>query len=167
LFLEVRSLAGGRARHAADKVETPVQVDHRPAPSGLMQPVDVLGKEDLGLASGFESRQGAMRVVGQSLSEPPPADHAARPVAAACGFLGDESLHRCHRETTQRRSKIRQRQRLELERPRKNPLRERRYCELTQNVVSKIKARLLPDLVPSIQFDASDRKKRRTTAVLL
>ena len=43
LILEVGAPDGGRACHAADEVETPVQVHHRPAPGGLMQPVHVLG----------------------------------------------------------------------------------------------------------------------------
>ena len=33
-----------------------------------------------------------MSVVGQRLSEPTPTDHAARPVASACGFVGHECL---------------------------------------------------------------------------
>jgi hypothetical protein len=57
-----------------------------------MQPVDVLGEEDLTLAFAFKPGQGAVRVVRQGLPEPPPADHAARQVATAGGFLGHERL---------------------------------------------------------------------------
>jgi len=69
-----------------------VEVNHRPAPCGLVQPIHVLGEQDLALAIGFEARQGVIRIVGQGLSESSPADHAARPVTTTRGFLGDEGL---------------------------------------------------------------------------
>jgi len=61
-----------------------------------MQAVDVLGEKKPALPPALKASQGVMRVVGQRLPEPSPADHAACPVAAACGFLGDKSL-KAHR----------------------------------------------------------------------
>jgi hypothetical protein len=69
-----------------------VKVNHRPAPGRLMEPVHVLGEQHLALTSGLQSGQGAMGVVGTGPAEPPPADHAARPIAAPRGGLGDECL---------------------------------------------------------------------------
>jgi hypothetical protein len=43
LVLKVRAPARRGASHAPNQVEAPVKVDHRPAPGGLMQTVDVLG----------------------------------------------------------------------------------------------------------------------------
>jgi hypothetical protein len=68
--LEVAARASGRARRAADEVEPSVEVDHRPAPGGLVQPVQVLGEEDRALAIRFKAGQSVMRVVGQGLTEP-------------------------------------------------------------------------------------------------
>jgi hypothetical protein len=52
-----------------------------------------LGKEDLALPFGFKTSESVMRVVGQSLSEPSPADHAARPVTSTRQFLDHERLN--------------------------------------------------------------------------
>jgi hypothetical protein len=80
------------ARGAPDEIQAPVQIDHRPAPGGLVQPVDVLGKEKPTSILGLQARQGVMRVVGQGLPEPAPADHAARPAASARQLLRHECL---------------------------------------------------------------------------
>jgi hypothetical protein len=58
----------------------------------LVQPVDVLGKEKPTPILGLQAGQGVMRVVGQRLTEPSPADQAARPVASARQFLRHECL---------------------------------------------------------------------------
>ncbi len=69
-----------------------MKVDDLPAPGGLVQTVDILGEEQLAPAIGFEPRQRVMRVVGLGLSEPPPADHASRPVPLARLLVGNERL---------------------------------------------------------------------------
>jgi hypothetical protein len=92
IVLEIGAPAGGRAGRTADEIEAPVQIDHRPAPGGLVQPVDVLGKEKPTSILGLQARQGVMRVVGQGLPEPAPADHGARPVASARQLLRHECL---------------------------------------------------------------------------
>ena len=69
-----------------------MKVDDFPASGGLVQPVDILSEKKLALAVGFQPRQGVMRVVGLRRSEPPPTDHASRPVAPARCFIGNESL---------------------------------------------------------------------------
>jgi hypothetical protein len=61
-----------------------------------MQPVDVLGEEHLAPTAGLEPGQGVMRVVGKCLSEVPPTDQAARPIAAPDGVFGDKRL-KAHR----------------------------------------------------------------------
>jgi hypothetical protein len=80
------------AAHAADTVEAAVQVDHRFAASGLMQPVDVLGQQDLALADRLEPRQRAVRVIRPGAADAPPADQAARPVAPPRRLLSHEGL---------------------------------------------------------------------------
>ncbi len=69
-----------------------MQVDDLPAPGGLVQPVDILGEEQLALAIGFQPRQRVMCIVGPSLSEPPPANHASRPVTLARLLVGNKRL---------------------------------------------------------------------------
>jgi hypothetical protein len=75
-----------------------VKVDHHPAPGGLMQPIDILREEHSAPSVGLEPSQGVMGVVGKGMSEPTPADHAARPIAGSDGVVRDERLkaHRLH-----------------------------------------------------------------------
>ena len=80
------------AIHAADEIDPPVQVDHPRAASRLVQPIHVLGQKKLASARRLELGQSAMRVVGRSLTNEPPADEAARPIAAARLFLAHEGL---------------------------------------------------------------------------
>ena len=80
------------AAHAADVIDAAMQVDHRCAAGGLMQPVDVLGQQDLALAHRLEPRQRAMGVVRPGPADAPPADQAARPVAPARRLLAHEGL---------------------------------------------------------------------------
>jgi hypothetical protein len=92
VVLEIRPPARRRASYPPDKVETSVEVDHRPAPGRLVQAVDILGEEKLALAFSFELGEGVMRIVGLGPSEPSPADHAARPIASASDLVGHECL---------------------------------------------------------------------------
>ena len=69
-----------------------MQVDDLPAPGGLMQTVDILGEEQLAPAVGFQPRQRMMRIVGLRHSEPPPADHASRPISRARILIRGERL---------------------------------------------------------------------------
>ena len=69
-----------------------MQVDHLRAAGRLMQPVHVLGEKQLASAHRLEPGQSAMRVVGLGLTNAPPADEAARPIAPAGLFLAHEGL---------------------------------------------------------------------------
>ena len=80
------------AIRAADAIDPSVQVDHPFAASRLVQPVHILRQQKLGSSPRLERGQSAMRVVGLSLTHDPPADEAARPVAAARLFLAHEGL---------------------------------------------------------------------------
>ena len=80
------------AIHAADAIDPPVQVDDPRAAGRLMQPVHVLGQKKLDSARRFEPGQSAMRVVRPGLTNAPPADEAARPIAPARLLLAHEGL---------------------------------------------------------------------------
>ena len=90
--LKLGAAYGGGTGHAADEVKAPVEVDHRPAPSRLMQSVHVLREQHLAPTAGLEPGQGVMRVVGECLFEATPADHAAGPIASAGRVVGEERL---------------------------------------------------------------------------
>ena len=80
------------APHAADQVEPAVQVDHAVVAGGLMEPIDVLGQNDLGSAHHLKACQGPMGVIRDSPAEPPPSDHAPRPIAPARCVIAHEGL---------------------------------------------------------------------------
>ena len=80
------------AIHAAHEIDASVQVDHPRAARRLVQPIHVLGQQKLASAPRLEPGQRAMRVVGLSPTNEPPADEAARPIAAARLFLAHEGL---------------------------------------------------------------------------
>src|SRR6266702_859528 len=80
------------AAHAADQIKPAMQIDHLPVTCGLMQPVDILGQEQLALPVGLDTSERMMRSVRPGLAEPPPSDQAARPIAPARMLLGHEGL---------------------------------------------------------------------------
>jgi hypothetical protein len=82
----------GRTDHTTNQIEPAVEVNHLPTPGSLMQPVNVLRKENLVPAVCFELRQSMMRVVRHGLFEPPPTDHTSGPIAMARQFVGHECL---------------------------------------------------------------------------
>src|SRR5271170_2868474 len=91
----VLQLFAGRSQlaiHAADKIDPAVQVDHPRVAGRLMQPVDVLGENELDSAHRLEPGQGAMSVVRPRLANAPPAAEAARPIAPTGLFVAHEGL---------------------------------------------------------------------------
>ena len=78
--------------HASDEIDPTVQVDDPRAARRLMQAVHVLGDEELNSAHRFEPGQGAVSIIGFSLTNEPPADEAPRPIAPARLFFAHEGL---------------------------------------------------------------------------
>ena len=78
--LQLLAVAEPPAPQADDVRDAPVQVDHRAAACGPMQPVDVLRDRPDERADAFEIGQGVVAGVGPGPSHPRPADVAARPV---------------------------------------------------------------------------------------
>lgn len=80
------------AAQAAHHIEPPVQVDHPPAARRLVQPVHILGEEELGATPLLQASQGEMGTIGPHRAEEAPADHAPRPVTATRDVMAEESL---------------------------------------------------------------------------
>ncbi len=92
LVLQLFARRSPLAIHAADKIDPAVQVDHPRAAGRLMQPVDVLGENELDSALRLEPGQGVMSVVRPRPANASPADEAARPIASASLFAAHEGL---------------------------------------------------------------------------
>jgi len=80
------------ATHAADQIETSMQIDDAGAAGGLMQAVHILSQKNFALAHRLEPRQSAMRVIRSRLTKAAPADETARPIALARSCFAHESL---------------------------------------------------------------------------
>ncbi|CAM2137963.1 hypothetical protein PT2222_100050 [Paraburkholderia tropica] len=91
--------AAGEAMHVADAA---VQLDHAMTARALMQAVDVLRDERADAPRRFEPRERAMRAVGLREPDGRPAQHAARPVAAARAVRAEKLLQRDGRRTLPR-----------------------------------------------------------------
>jgi len=95
--LELASARGGAAVEADDVGDPAVQRDQPPRARLLVEPVDVLGDEQLGV----QRRERVVGGVRLGSPHPAPAEVAARPVALPCRGARDELLER-HRHPLRR-----------------------------------------------------------------
>ena len=80
------------AAHAADQIEPAMQVDDAGAAGSLVQPIDVLGQQELAAVHRLQTREGSMRIVRLGAAEAAPTDHAAGPIALARQRVAHEGL---------------------------------------------------------------------------
>ena len=85
-LLQLGPRTGDTAVKAFDSVEAAVQIDDVPVAGALMQPVDVLGRQQGDVARYLQADQGVVGTIWSAGSDIAPAGHTARPVAAP-GFL--------------------------------------------------------------------------------